>query len=283
MVAGMSSRSADEDAPPPLAAGAPIDSDLVVVAHLSRGRRSDVYRVHDEAAGTTRIAKLVRPDRRDDDHTLKRLREEGERIERLSHPCIARLVRPLDDGLLIEDVGGETLHRRLRGKLCVSWREVARIGAELGSALVAVHDQGFVHYDLKPENIVVGPDRYLIIDFDLARPPGHFEPGIGTRRYMAPEQARGGLVGPPADAWGLGVVLFRAATGLLPFPDPGCGDGDDDEPHYPQLDGRAPPVSTLREGGGDVALIIDALLDPRPACRPMLEWAVETFAAMAPL
>jgi serine/threonine-protein kinase len=89
---------------------------------------------------------------------------------------------------------------------------------------------------------------------------------------MAPEQAEGGVVGPSADAWGLGMVLFIAATGRSPF--------DDDE-GYPQSQVLARQVAEGRAGGGAIAAIIDALLNPVPEGRPLLPWVAAELSLPA--
>jgi eukaryotic-like serine/threonine-protein kinase len=95
---------------------------------------------------------------------------------------------------------------------------------------------------------------------------------------MAPEQARGGIVSAATDAWGVGLVLYEAATGQRPFGDGGewtcsCGDPSCDaaEPRYPQLRRRAPRVRARRRLPIGVASAIDACLAPDPGDRPSLE------------
>jgi eukaryotic-like serine/threonine-protein kinase len=149
------------------------------------------------------------------------------------------------------------------------WPEVARLGGQLASALCAVHESGILHGDVKPDNVLVAPARYVLIDLDLARPPGPSVGGRGTRKTMAPEQVNSGIMGPPIDAWGLGIVLFLAATGRYPF---------DVEDGYPQSEYLAREVGEIREGGGDVAAIIDALLAPLPDERPLLGWVAAELA-----
>jgi serine/threonine protein kinase len=131
-----------------------------------------------------------------------------------------------------------------------------------------------------------------VIDLSLARPPGPAPAGVGTWCYLAPEQARGGALGAAADVWGIGVVLFEAATGAPAFDDPGdplddeslTASSEDDsgealatwasddrgEEHYPQLEGRAVPVGSLRQLPPSLAHLIDASLSPDPDERPLL-------------
>jgi serine/threonine protein kinase len=94
--------------------------------------------------------------------------------------------------------------------------------AQLVSALVAVHAAGRVHRDVKPANILVTAEgRVVLLDFGLAtalaQTSSEIDDVVGTPAYMAPEQAEGGAVGSEVDWYAVGVVLFAALTGSLPF------------------------------------------------------------------
>jgi serine/threonine protein kinase len=110
------------------------------------------------------------------------------------------------------------------------------------------------------------------MDLSVSRPPGHMAAGRGTWCYMAPEQARGGTVGTAADVWGLGVVLYEAATGAAAFTDTATD--------RPQLRAAARPVRSLRRVPAPLARIVDACLAPDPGDRPAL---AEVRAALEPV
>jgi len=133
----------------------------------------------------------------------------------------------------------------------------------LCSAISYLHGQGVLHLDLKPSNVIAEAGRAKIIDLSLARPPGRMRPGIGTWCYLAPEQARGGEVGPPADVWGIAGVLYEAATALTPF-----GGEDDEDVEFPSLQRAARPVAHDRRLPAALAAAIDGCLDAQPCDRP---------------
>ena len=109
--------------------------------------------------------------------------------------------------------------------------------------------------------------RAKLIDLSVATRARRCRPGVGTWCYLAPEQARGGPISPAADVWGIGGVLFEAATGECAFD---RLDTDDDA-EFPQLERRAEPVASLRDGLDEpFATVIDACLHPDPTERPSL-------------
>jgi serine/threonine protein kinase len=186
--------------------------------------------------------------------------------------------------------------------------ELAHLGLHLGSAIRYLHAHGWLHLDLKPSNVISECGRAKLIDLSVARPPGAAHGGIGTLYYMAPEQVRGGELGPAADVWGIGAVLFEAATGEPAFDDPNAdelddtgnlesydsdepygesGDSDDmptgerfDESDYPQLTPTTWHAEALRALPDELARLIAACLEREPASRPSVD---ELLGALEPI
>jgi len=246
-----------------------------VVEHLARGRALDVYDAWSERRGCRCVIKTPRPDRRKDPMTRRRLLQEGDMLTRLCHPSVVRgyeTVRQPSPLVVMETVGGETVGHLVERRTLTA-TELAFLGLHLASAIRYLHDQNIVHLDLKPSNVIAENGRAKVIDLSIARRPGRAKPGVGTWCYMAPEQARGGAVGPPADVWGIGIVLYAAAAGDTPF-----ADGDQE---HPQLHMRAPTIRDERPRlPRRLSAAIDACLEPDPAARPSTD---ELMAALEPV
>jgi serine/threonine protein kinase len=256
-------------------AGAELAPGYEVIEHLHRSNLFDVYDCFSTERNCRCVVKVPRPERRSDLATKRRLIREGRLLERLRHPGIVRAyeTRTTPPLLATETLTGETLaHLIDRRTRRLSARELAFLGLQLTAAIGYLHRQGHLHLDLKPSNIVAGAGQAKVIDLSTARRPGRARPGAGTWCYMAPEQARGGRVGPEADVWGIGVVLWEAACGDTPFAD--------ELLEYPQLEHRAPPLGRQRRVPRALAECVDACLDPDPAARPAL---ADLRAALVPV
>jgi serine/threonine protein kinase len=234
-----------------------------VLGHLRRGRALDVYEVWSEDRGCVCVAKVLRPDHLDDRSSRRRLLREGRLLLRLSHPYIVRAYelceRPAPV-LVLETLPGETLEFLVKDRVRrLPVVDLALLGLHLCSAIGYLHRHRYLHLDLKPSNVVTDAGFAKVIDLSVARPPGRVGKPVGTRVYMAPEQASGGMLTEATDVWGLGIVLYEGASGQRPFR------GARQEV---QLRKRAEPVRSLRRMPAVLAETIDACLEPDPAARP---------------
>ncbi len=195
---------------------------------IGRGGMATVWRATDTVLGREVAVKRLHARLAGDPELEERFRREGRAVAGLSHP---NLVRLLDQGgtdedpfLVFELVEGQDLKTILRQHGRMMPERAASVIAQIGRALAAAHRAGVVHRDIKSHNVLVdragvakltdfGIARFLEADNNLTR-TGIV---IGSSDYLAPEQAEGKPVDGRSDIYSLGVVLFEALTGRLPF------------------------------------------------------------------
>ncbi len=261
---------------PVLAPGQRLGRDYTVVELLSRGDALDVYTVWSGERSCVCVAKAPRPDRAHHDRVRRRLLQEGRLLLGLSHPHLVRAYEVIDTDppvVVLETLPGETLSHilddRVRG---LPLTHLAYLGLHLCSALGYLHRAGFLHLDLKPDNVIVSGGIAKLIDLSLARPPGRGPRGMGTRGYLAPEQATGDELTAATDVWGLGVTLYEAAANVETFPAEASSDDAPRELRYPQLVRRPAPLRRLRRTlPAAFTDLVDSCLAVEPARRPTLE------------
>jgi serine/threonine protein kinase len=247
----------------PLGAGARLVDGIEVIGHLARSDVLDVYDAWCARRGCRVAVKVLRPDRRGDRRARAALLREGRLLARLSHPHLVRAYevhaapRP---AVVLETLRGATL-AALTERRRLSAREAAHLGLQVGSALHHLHGNGLLHLDVKPSNVIADGGAARLIDLSIARRPGRVRPGLGTWCYLAPEQARGEVVGPAADVWGLALLLHEGVTGEPAF-------GDDDAAEYPCLERPPAPLRHVRPRR--MAAVLEAALRPEAAARPAL-------------
>lgn len=271
---------------PPLAAGDPLAPGYVVVAHLRRGRRLDVYDLWSDERGCRCVGKTLRPERADDEIAAAQLRTEGLLLATLTHPHLVRAyetvltaVRPRP-AVVIETLPGHTVDYLLDRFRRLAPADAAMLGVQMCSVLRYLHRHGWVHLDVKPGNIVEVGGRAVLLDLSVARRIGEREAG-GTFDYLSPEQARGDAVTEAADVWGLGITLYEALSGATPWADiPHRQQRTDGTRFYPQVDAPAAALRTRRRRlPAALSRTVDACLAPDPGARPTVdELAAELVA-----
>ncbi len=181
-------------------------------------------------ATDTRLARLVAlkflaPRAGETLDARRRLLDEARAASALDHPNICTVYDVGEtDGqtwMAMAYCSGETLQEALRrGPLPLE--RALSVAFAVCRGLAAAHRRGIVHRDVKPANLILGEEGDVkILDFGIAAPARHSAPAgepVGTPGYMAPEQVRGGVVGPPADVWAVGALLYEMLGGAPPFP-----------------------------------------------------------------
>ena len=195
---------------------------------IGTGGMSVVWLARDEILGRDVVVKLLGPQRPGDTSSRHLIRQEALSAAGLSHPNVTTVYDygevNFPDGetvpfVVMEFVPGRTLSARL-AEGPMPWREAVRMAAEVSAALAAAHQHGLVHRDVKPANVMLTPVGAKVLDFGIAAAVGTPDEGdilLGTPAYVAPERLAGGAVHPSADVYAVGLLLYKALTGHLPW------------------------------------------------------------------
>src|SRR5437762_6726302 len=206
-----------------------------LISRIGAGGMGEVWKGEDTRLGRIVAIKVLPPSVAADVEATARLRREARTAAQLYHPNIAMIHAIEQDGdrifIVMEFVEGQPLSKIIaRGAL--SEAELCRIGRGVAEALAEAHAKGIVHRDIKPDNVIVNGSRVKVLDFGIAKQvdaPTTMSPDaptafvtqqgmiLGTVHYMSPEQALGKNLDSRTDIFSLGVVLYEAATGKLPF------------------------------------------------------------------
>jgi serine/threonine protein kinase len=180
-----------------------------------------------DRSGTETAVKVLKPRYAGDPQFEPRFRHESETAARLDHPNVIRIGPLAKDGEHIYftmDLCAESLSARIAREGPLPEAEVLRIARDVVRGLGYAHQQGLIHRDLKPDNVLLRSDgRAVLTDFGIARAVSNYAAStginmtIGTPQYLSPEQAQGRALDHRTDFYSLGVTLFKAAVGDLPF------------------------------------------------------------------
>ena len=255
-----------------------------IVGLLGRGGMADVYRAEDERLGREVALKAVPPEFARDPERVERFEREVRAAARLTHPNIVT-VHEFGQGAgqhfyTMALMPGGDLKARIRAHPAgMPPAEARSVAAAVARALDYAHRQGFVHRDVKPENILFDEDGTpQLTDFGIARAMSSGARmtatgmSIGSPHYMSPEQARGKEVDGRSDLYSLGVVLYEMLTGRVPF--------DADETFAVGLSHINDPVPSLPPALGEWQPVMDRLLAKSPEVR--YSTAAELAEVLAP-
>ncbi len=206
--------------------GTVFDGRYRIVRKLGAGGMADVYLAEDQELGRRVAIKILNDRHAADDSFIERFRREAKNAAGLSHPNIVSIYdRGEAEGtyyIAMEYLDGRSLKELIVGRGPAPVKVAIEYARQVLAALGAAHRHGIVHRDIKPHNVLVGPEgRLKVTDFGIARSGASqmTEVGsiIGTAQYLSPEQAQGAPVDQTSDLYSVGVVLYEMLTGQVPF------------------------------------------------------------------
>jgi eukaryotic-like serine/threonine-protein kinase len=252
---------------------------------LGGGRAHEAYLAWDDRLFSLVVAKILRPHLVDNEDARRQITAEASAFAALQHPVLPRCFGGPIDGarphLALEFLEGPRLSTLLRKHGSLAVEQTLPLALQVCSALHYMGREGWAHLDVKPKNVVMGGPAKLI-DLSIARTlevARRTSGPIGTDAYMAPEQCGvpgKGDIGAAADIWGLGVTMYEAITGHLPFPV--ASDDASLEARFPQL--VAEPFPFPKDVPPVLADPVLACLRQPPGDRPT---AHELAGALEPL
>ena len=194
---------------------------------LGRGGMSAVWLARDDVLDRDVAVKMLHTRRLESAEAVERFEREARTLASLAHPSIVTVIDRGDDHgrpfIVFEYVRGRDLRERIADEGRLPLLDVLAIGEQIADALAYAHARGVIHRDVKPHNILLTPDgQPKLTDFGIARvleQPGLTLEGrvLGTGDYLAPEQAAGDQLDARADIYALGILLYHALCGDVPF------------------------------------------------------------------
>jgi serine/threonine-protein kinase len=219
-----------------LSAGRLIASKYRLLYELGRGGMGAVWLAEHLALRVHVAVKLIDPGLATSQDSVRRFEREARAAASLRSPHVVQVLDfGVDNGtpyLVMEYLLGESLGARLSQRGMLPLPDVWQIASEIGRAMTRAHTSGYIHRDLKPDNVFLMDDEpgffVKVLDFGLAKAlDGEESPStrsltrtgtvLGTPRHMSPEQAVGGVVDSRSDLWSMAVIVFQSLTGSLPF------------------------------------------------------------------
>ena len=211
-------------------AGKVLGGRYTVQDRIGTGGMAIVYRGLDEVLGRTVAIKTMLPQYATDPSFAARFKQEAQAAAALNSSYIVQVYDWGKDGdtyyIVMEYLRGTDLKSGIRKHGALDCKKVAQIGSQIAQALSVAHRHEIIHRDIKPQNIMVLRDGNVkVMDFGIARAKNsHLTTDnsvLGTAHYVSPEQTQGKELGPTTDIYSLGIVMYEAATGQVPF------EGDD--------------------------------------------------------
>ncbi len=197
-----------------------------VIELVGVGGMSEVYKARDHKLDRFVATKILKPEFNQDAGFLKKFMNEAQSAARLSHPNIVSVFDVGEDGdlyyIVMELIDGVTLKKYIADYGSIEPEKAVDFAIQIVSAMEAAHQNGIIHRDIKPQNIMVSNGRILkVADFGIARIANNntvtASDVVGSVHYISPEQAKGRYCDARSDIYSLGVTLYEMLTGKVPF------------------------------------------------------------------
>ncbi len=208
-----------------LKAGMMLVNRYELIGRIGSGGMADVYKATDHKLNRFVAVKVMKPEFSSDSTFVKKFKREAQAAAGLANPNIVNVYDVGEDEgnnfIVMELVEGITLKEYIAKKGKLSVREATSIAIQVCMGLAAAHDQGIVHRDVKPQNIIISTDgKVKVTDFGIARAASSntiSANAMGSVHYSSPEQVRGGYSDARSDIYSLGITLYEMVTGRVPF------------------------------------------------------------------
>ncbi len=198
-----------------------------IISQLGGGGMALVYKAADNLLHRLVTVKMLRPEYTSDEEFVARFRKEAQAVAKLSHPNIVSVYDVGQEGethyIVMEYVEGRNLKQIIKEQVKLPVTQAADIARQICEGLQHAHENGIIHRDIKPHNILVtDAGRVKVTDFGIAQMMSsvtvtNSETIVGSVHYFSPEQAKGGTMGAKSDIYSVGVVLYEMVTGRVPF------------------------------------------------------------------
>ena len=196
-----------------------------ILEQIGSGGMSDVYKALCHKLNRLVAIKVLKEEFSSDSNFVSKFKMEAQSAARLSHPNIVNIYDVVDDGdlhyIVMELIEGITLKNYINKKGCLDIKEAIGIAMQVAQGIAAAHEQGIIHRDIKPQNIIIARDgKVKVADFGIARAASSqtmSATAVGSVHYISPEQARGGYSDARSDIYSLGITLYEMVAGRVPF------------------------------------------------------------------
>ena len=230
-----------------------IDNRYEIISLIGVGGMSNVYKAVDKQSGQEVAVKFLKEEFFENEELVRRFKNESKAISLLNHECIIKVldfnITDSEKYLVVEYIKGLTLKEFIENRGKLTWEETLVFANIILGALGHAHENGVIHRDLKPQNIMLTREGDLkIMDFGIARLSTAnqrtvTDKAIGSVHYISPEQVRGQSTDNRSDIYSIGIMMYEMLTGKLPFQSETAV-----SVALQQLSEEAPPISTYADG-----------------------------------